>query len=309
MRRFVLRACAGLLATAQASAALPGPSFDLVEPAPGVFVHIGQQVGLQAPGHDDIANIGFVVGSRCVAVVDTGGSVNIGRALRTALRQRTQSPVCFVINTHVHFDHVLGNAAFAPEHPHYVGSAALPAAMARNREFFLSHYRDALDPGIAAEAQIIAPDLLVARQLTLDLGGRRLLLRAWPIAHTDCDLTVFDEHSGTLWTGDLLFLGRLPAVDGSVSGWLAVIDELARQRVRLAIPGHGGPTAAWPSALAPERRYLRSLETDVRSALARGDPLQEAIEHVASGERSHWLLWNEVHPRNVVRTYEALEWQ
>ena len=76
--------------------------------APGVYVHEGKQLPLDAPGHDDIANLGFVVGQRCVAVIDTGGSVRIGRALRAAVRARTPLPVCYVIDTHVHVDHVLG---------------------------------------------------------------------------------------------------------------------------------------------------------------------------------------------------------
>src|SRR5580692_10771662 len=64
-------------------------AFTLDEIAPGVFVHPGKALALDAPGHDDIANIGFVVGARCVAVIDTGGSVRIGRALQAALRGKT----------------------------------------------------------------------------------------------------------------------------------------------------------------------------------------------------------------------------
>src|ERR1700691_3942659 len=69
------------------------------EVAAGVFAHLRQQLALDAPGPDDIANIGFIVGRRCVAVIDTGGSVRIGRALRAALTGRTRKPVCYVIAT------------------------------------------------------------------------------------------------------------------------------------------------------------------------------------------------------------------
>src|ERR1700735_1551750 len=212
------------------------------EPAPGVYMHRSAQLRLDAPGHDDIANIGFIVGSRCVAVIDTGGSVRIGRALRAAIRQRTRGAICYVVNTHVHVDHVLGNAAFAQDRPSFVGHRALPAAMARSRDFFLQHYAADLDQPPSA-AQIIAPDRTVEQTLELDLGDRRLSLRAWPTAHTDCDLTVLDDRSGTLWTGDLLFRERLPALDGSASGWLAVIDQLASLQVKRAVPGHGPVTA------------------------------------------------------------------
>lgn len=276
--------------------------------APGVFVHIGQQLALDAPGHDDIANIGFIAGTRCIAVIDTGGSVRVGRALLAAIRQRSRLPICYVINTHVHVDHVLGNAAFVHEHPKFVGHAALAAALARSRDFFLQQYPEDLDQPPSA-AQIIGPDVAVEKTLQLDLGGRRLRVRAWPLAHTDCDLTVFDDRSGTLWTGDLLFRDRLPALDGSASGWLGVLDELARLRVVRAVPGHGPIASDLPLALRPERRYLRALIDGVHDELARGDSMQQAIAQVAAAEQPHWLLWDSTHARNVARVYEQMEWQ
>jgi quinoprotein relay system zinc metallohydrolase 2 len=278
------------------------------ELASGVFVHRGAQLPLDAPGHEDIANIGFIVGSRCVAVIDTGGSVRIGVRLRAAVRRHTSLPICYVINTHVHVDHVLGNEAFKDEHPSFVGHAALAPAIVRSRPFFVKEYAQDLDVPAAPE-QVIGPDRLVATELTLDLGERPLRLRAWPTAHTDCDLTVYDEKTSTLWTGDLLFIERLPALDGSLVGWIAAIDRLAELRVKLAVPGHGPPTLHIEAPLARERRYLDSLLRGVRRELAGGESLQDALAHVGGEEKSGWLLWDAVHPHNVARAYEELEWE
>lgn len=291
-----------------AFAADAGNGFNLSEPMPGVFVHIGRQLALDAPGHDDIANLGFIVGEKCVAVIDTGGSMRIGRRLRAAVGQHTSLPICYVINTHVHVDHVLGNAAFKSDKPSFVGHWALADAMARSRDFFVKEYGGDLDSPPSA-AQIIGPDRLVEHELVLDLGGRPLTLRAWPKAHTDCDLTVFDSTTRTLWTGDLLFRGRLPALDGSVKGWLSALDELARTKVALAVPGHGPVTRDLASAILPERRYLQALLDGVRSEISQARPPQDAIARVAAGEKSHWLLWDAVHPHNVVRAYQEAEWE
>jgi quinoprotein relay system zinc metallohydrolase 2 len=282
--------------------------FNLSEPEPGVFVHLGRPLALDVRGHDDIANIGFIVGKKCVAVIDTGGSTSIGRALRASIREHTSLPVCYVITTHVHVDHLLGNAAFTVDKPSFVGNAALPAAIARSRDFFLKQYAADLDSPAGA-AQVIAPDRLVEHELSLDLGDRSLLLRAWPKAHTDCDLTVYDAATNTLWTGDLLFRERLPALDGSIKGWLAVLDELARMQVELAVPGHGPLARDLAAAIVPERRYLQALAAGVRGEITQGKPLEDAIEHVAAEEKTQWRLWDEVHPRNVVRAYEELEWE
>ncbi|MGA2188437.1 MAG: quinoprotein relay system zinc metallohydrolase 2 [Steroidobacteraceae bacterium] len=301
-------ALAAPLAGLQMSPARAADAFNLAELKPGVYVHAGRQLALDAPGHDDIANIGFIVGTRCVAVIDTGGSVRIGRSLRAAIAGRTALPVCYVINTHVHVDHVLGNAAFTSDGPSFVGHARLADAMRRSAQFFMAQYADDFDAPPTPQ-QLISPDRRVERETVLDLGHRRILLRAWPTAHSDCDLTVFDEQTGTLWTGDLLVRERLPAVDGSVSGWLAAIDDLAALRVKLAIPGHGPATGRLAAALIPERDYLQTLVTGVRAELSQGEPMQHAMAHVASPAKSGWLLWEGVHERNVARVYQELEWQ
>ena len=208
------------------------------------------------PGHDDIANIGFIVGEKCVAVIDTGGSLAIGRELRAAIAEHTPLPVCFVINTHVHVDHVLGNGAFVGAGVSFVGHVRLREAIARNKDFFIREYAGDFDPPPHAR-QVIGPDRLVGGKLTLDLGARELVLRAWPTAHTDCDLTIYDAGSGTLWTGDLLFRGRLPALDGSIKGWLSVLDELQGMKVKLAVPGHGRPTRRLGTAIEPNGAICR----------------------------------------------------
>jgi len=165
------------------------------------------------------------------------------------------------------------------------------------------------DVGDAAQGStIVLPTLAVADTQRLDLGGRSLQLRAWPTAHTDTDLTVFDETNGTLWCGDLLFVGYLPVVDGSLRGFIAVIDELKNVPAQRAIPGHGHADA-WPAALLPEEHYLKRLLRDIRAALAAKVPIAEAMETVACDDANHWLLVEEFHKRNVSAAYAELEWE
>ena len=306
LRGSLLLAC--VIGSGAVFAAAEPAEFPVLSPQPGIYVHLGRDLPLDAPGHDDIANIGFVVGSKCVAVVDTGGSVRIGRALRAAIRRHTTLPICYVIDTHVHVDHVLGNFAFLGDKPRFVGHAALADAMVRNRPYFMKEYGADFD-GAASADQVIGPDQPVDRELSLDLGGRVLRLRAWPTAHTDCDLTVFDQQTATLWAGDLLFRERLPALDGNLKGWLAVIDELSRTHARFVVPGHGSLTSDLAGSLSREREYLAALYDGVKSELAAGQSMQDAIQRVAAAERGHWTLWQDVHPRNVARAYEELQWE
>ena len=165
------------------------------------------------------------------------------------------------------------------------------------------------DLGTAAQGTaLVLPTLTVADVESLELGGRSLKLRAWPTAHTDTDLTIFDETSGTLWLGDLLFVGHLPVVDGSLRGFIAAIDELKNVPAQRAIPGHGR-AGAWPAEMLPEERYLKRLLRDIRSALAAKTPIAEAIETVGCDDADHWLLVDQFHKRNVSAGYAELEWE
>ena len=101
---------------------------DIKEIAPGVYVRPG--VHGVVFEQNTVANIGFIVGKRCVAVIDTGGSLAEGQALRCAILGITSRPVCYVINTHVHPDHLLGNLAFKEKGVTFVGHHRLERALA-----------------------------------------------------------------------------------------------------------------------------------------------------------------------------------
>ncbi len=281
----------------------------LSEAAPGVHVHFGA-IALTTPANEgDIANAAAVVGRDAVAVVDTGGSVAAGERLLAAIRAITDKPVRYVINSHEHPDHVFGNAAFAGTGAVFVGHANLPRSLAERGAFYLRSYRDQLGAAAIAAVRIIAPTLLVRDQMTLDLGGRVLTLRAWPPAHSDCDLTVVDHDSGTLIGGDLVFLQHVPVLDGSLRGWLGVLGTLGQVGAARVLPGHGRSVAAWPGALDDERRYLRVLADDSRRMIAQGVPLGEATERIAMSERGRWLLFDAYNGRNATAAYGELEWE
>jgi len=133
-----------------------------------------------------------------------------------------------------------------------------------------------------------------------------LSLRSWPTAHTDTDLTVFDQESKTLWLGDLLFVGHVPVLDGNLRGFLAALEELKTVQAGFAVPGHGR-ALAWPEALAPEQRYLGRLLADVVAAIKARRTLAETLTSV-QGEGGQWLLFDQFHRRNVTAAFAELEW-
>jgi quinoprotein relay system zinc metallohydrolase 2 len=257
---------------------------------------------------EDIANIGFIVGTECVAVIDTGGSFTEGLRLLQAIRTRTDTPICYVINTHVHPDHMLGNNAFQQEGVRFVGHQNLPQALALVGDIFLQRLR-ASKHLMRDDTEIIFPDVLVSDTLQLDLGDRKLLLTAHGVAHTAADLSIYDPKDDLLWMGDLLFLGHVPALDGSLIGWIDEIEGLKKKQFGVVVPGHGPASVTWPQASRDLLRYLKGLRDETKVWLESGGDIQGAQEQVGLSERTHWQLFDQFHRRNVISAYAELEWE
>mgnify|MGYP000308875939 FL=1 len=275
-----------------------------------IYVHHGVHEDLSENYHGDICNISFIVGSKGIAVIDTGGSLKVGQQLHEAIRKVSSLPILYVINTHVHPDHIFGNAAFLQDKPIFVGHEKLPDAMERRRENYLRINQQWLGDAFAG-SEIVKPSALVKGTLKLELGDRTLLLTSYPTAHTNTDLTVFDNKSSTLWTGDLLFVERTPSIDGDIKGWLSVINELKVHEAENAIPGHSSilKDSNWKQQLNNEERYLWTLLNDIRASIKKGEVMEKTMSTAAASERSYWQLFDIVNRRNVNNIYPSLEWE
>lgn len=281
----------------------------VLEIAPGIFVHVGKYQLVNQTNRGDISNPCCIVGAASVAVLDTSGSYGLGRGLLDAIRQITDKPIRYIINTHMHPDHVMGNAAFKGDATEFVGHHKLPAALSARKDSYLRNARERLGDEAFKGTEIIPPTLLVKDTIDLDLGNRVLTLKARPTAHTDNDLTVFDHATGTFFLGDLLFSGHVPTLDGSIVGWLDLIPILAREKAERAVPGHGPQQMAWPDAIQPVQRYLTVLASDVRRMIKEGKTLEVAVASAGQSERGNWALFDEHNPRNVTSAFTELEWE
>lgn len=298
--------CLPALARARAAGSAPLP-VATEEVAPGIHVRVGAHEDASAGNRDAIANVGFVVGRDAVLVVDPGGCLADGEDLRAAIRAVTDLPITHVAMTHVHPDHVFGAGAFLADEPVFVGHARLPAALARSGRYYQERLDEILGPGRAGP--VVGPTMTVDDMAEIDLGARVVTLAAHGLAHTDNDMSLLDRETGTLFAGDLVFVERVPSLDGGLRGWLAELARLKALPAARVVPGHGPAALPWPAAAADLERYLTVLLQETRGAIAANIGIETAAETVAAAERDRWTLFDAYNGRNVTKAYKELEWE
>jgi quinoprotein relay system zinc metallohydrolase 2 len=277
------------------------------EVAPGVFLRRGVDEDATAENLDAIANIGFIVGRDAVLVTDGGGCLADGERLRAAIRATTDKPIRYVVISHVHPDHAFGAAAFCEDAPIFIGHARLAAALSTRGAYYRKRLEELLGPGKAGE--LVLPTMHVQDHAEIDLGDRAIIFTAHSIAHTDCDLSMLDRRTGLLLPADLLFVRRVPSLDGSLLGWLRELDVLTAMGPQRAVPGHGPLVVDYATAAADLIRYLTALRDGTRQVIANGVGIEAAVNTVARSEQGCWALFDDYNGRNVTEAYKELEWE
>ncbi|ACK49224.1 beta-lactamase domain protein [Methylocella silvestris BL2] len=295
-----------LPATARRAFAAVAP-FATEEVAEGVHIRRGVDQDATAANEDAIANIGFIIGRDGVLVVDPGGSLIDGQSLRATIREKTKLPIKYVVMSHIHPDHIFGAAAFLEDQPVFVGHHALGEAMRQRGDYYRGVLADIV--GEDRSGTIVQPTLEVQDAAEFDLGDRIIAAHAHGVAHTTSDLSLIDRKTGLLLTADLVFVQRMPSLDGSLPGWLKELQGLKQIGAPRAVPGHGPVAIAWPAGAADIERYLTTLQRGVEKAIEAGVEIEKASASVAQDERGRWTLFDDYNGRNVIAAYKELEWR
>jgi glyoxylase-like metal-dependent hydrolase (beta-lactamase superfamily II) len=188
--------------------------------APGLYM-------LEGTGGFAGGNLGLLTGADGVVLIDDGLEP-LAEKMLAAVQKVSGDPVDFVINTHVHGDHVGGNAKL-----HQLGATVVAHDSIRQRMIDSDSAKDAL------------PELTFSDEVTFHLNGHRAHVFHVEHAHTDGDAVIHFPDANVIHTGDAMFNGMFPFIDldsgGSVDGYIAAqtrLIEMANDATRI-IPGHG----------------------------------------------------------------------
>ena len=196
-------------------------SFDSIEVTPGLHMLFG--VGGFAGG-----NIGLLVGSDGVAMIDNGLATGLDILLKE-VAEITDKPVDYLINTHIHGDHIGNNAAFGKEGASIISHDKLRASLVKKGD---------------AGADAI-PAITFADEMTLHINGDQATIFHIANAHTDGDAIIHFKNANVIHTGDIMFNGMFPFIDGNSNGTLrgviaalTKIESMANENTKI-MPGHG----------------------------------------------------------------------
>lgn len=238
------------------------------ELAPGTYVRRHSELDL---------NVGVVVGSRRVLVIDTRSTAERGAGLAAAVRELTPLDQV-VVNTHAHYDHCFGNVAFRDSqiYGHVLAAESLQRTAEHQRSQVVEHLRGTDRPELAQtylDTEVVLPFYLVEEDTPIDLGDRTAYLLWGGRAHTDHDLVVAVPDAGVVFWGDLIEQGADPAMEDSFPfEWGDTLAALAEhpyvKDASVHVPGHGEPVDL--AFVHRQQQTLAALATELDVALATG---------------------------------------
>jgi quinoprotein relay system zinc metallohydrolase 1 len=270
--------------------------------ADGVWMLAGAQENIDQTNGGAIANIAILNSDAGAIIIDTGPSRKFGEAVRDLAKQLTKKDIARVYVTHFHPDHIFGNQAFDPQ------IIATTEKVAKGVEVMGNGFSDAMYRTAGdwmRGTEVVVPGKILTDSVE-DFGDRRI--RPLPMrGHTDSDLVLFDEKSGFLFTGDLVFLDRAPTTPhANIENWRISLAKLGGIPHAGLMPGHG-PVEPSDRGIDQTRDWLEAIEKIVKDAFDEGLDMTEAMALPLPAFTNKIALARHEFVRTVMHLYPRLE--
>lgn len=265
--------------------------------------------GVATDNQGFISNAGVIVTGQGVVVFDALGTPSLGNLLLEKIRAITDKPVVRVITSHYHADHVYGLQVFEEQGAEIWAPAGAETYLAsENAQERLEERRFSLDPWVNETSRLVAPDHYLEEQESFRLGSVRFTLTPVGAAHSDGDLTLYIEPDRVLFSGDVIFEGRVPFLgDANSRHWLEVLERMESQQLAALVPGHGAAADDPDRAVSQTRRYLSFLREKMGASAADLVPFDEAYQTVDWSGFTDLPAFAEANRRNAYQVYLSME--
>lgn len=276
--------------------------------ADGVYAYIGDIGGRTVANEGLNANLGLVVTHSGAVLIDSGATYQSARAIHNAIKQVTQQPVRWVINTGGQDHRWLGNGYFKEQGAELIAHAnAIPDMRARGGDQ-IAALRNLLGAGADRTEAAFPQRLLQGSEARLELGGTVFEFRYRGGGHTPGDLMVWLPQAQVAFSGDIVYVDRLLAVIpvSNTQAWLEAFDALAKWDPKKIVPGHGRITDIH-AARIQTRDYLDALRAFMKQAVDQGVDISDAVKSFNAKEFLYLANAAELNPGNANRTYLEVE--
>lgn len=300
----VLWLCAGGATATEATVAMEAEQL-----GPHSWYVLGQPGAASVDNQGFMSNAGFVVTPDGVVVFDALGTPALARKLVAQIRKVSDAPIRRVIVSHYHADHYYGLAVFkalgAEIWAQRGGRGVTGSDAAAHR---LAQRRELLGPWLGEDFRLVDADRWLDGDADFELGGVRFRLRHVGSAHSAEDMALFVVEDGVLYSGDLVFQGRVPFVgDADSRLWLNALQRLLELAPRVLVPGHGAASLDAAEDLGLTRDYLGYLRAAMGRAVADFVPFEDAYAATDWSDYAHLPAFEAANRRNAYNTYLLME--
>ncbi len=256
-----------------------------------------------------VSNAGFVVTPAGVVVFDALGTPSLAAMLLKQIRSITDQPIVKVISSHYHADHFYGLQVFKQLGAEIIApSGANDYLNTPTAEERLEERRFSLDPWVNDKTYLVPPDVLLTDSMRFDLGGVTFVITLLGGAHSDGDLTLYIEPDRVLFSGDIIFEGRVAYLgDANTKHWLDVLTQMETARLVALIPGHG-PAARDPNqAISMTRDYLAYIRETMGRAVEDMTSFDEVYAATDWSDFKDLPAFEAANRRNAYQVYLSME--
>lgn len=256
-----------------------------------------------------ISNAGFIITDEGVVVFDALGTPSLAYLLLEKIRSVTDKPILKVIVSHYHADHIYGLQVFKELGAKIVAPVGVMKYLSSaNAEELLEERRFSLEPWVNESTYLVMPDQIIDKATSFQHGGMTFSLDVLGAAHSDGDLTLFVEPDRVLFSGDIIFEGRIPFLgDANTKTWLDTLINMEVGKITALIPGHG-PAANNPTqAISATRHYLEKVRSVMAKAVKNLDGFAETYEATDWSEFEKLPAFTAANRRNAYQVFLSME--
>jgi len=256
-----------------------------------------------------ISNAGVIVTGAGVVIFDALGTPALSQLLLEKIRRVTDEPVVRVIVSHYHADHIYGLQVFEDLNAEILAPTGsekyLASDQARER---LEDRRFTLAPWVNDNTRLVYPDQYLGEGMQFHLGDVEFVITVVGNAHSDGDLVLFVEPDRVLFSGDIIFEGRVPFLgDSNTRHWVQILKRMEKEQLVALVPGHGGVAEEPNEAISLTRRYLVYLREKMGAAVEEFVPFAEAYDEIDWSDFDHLPAFEAANRRNAYQVYLSME--